>query len=74
VPSWMVGVSASVNLPCIIKSRSSLLALAHPGGPGIKSRKMVVVVVVVVVSTSQEIGWGEHLRNELFFVEWDVKP
>ena len=33
-PSWMVSVSASVNLPCTIKSRSSLLALAHPGGPG----------------------------------------
>jgi len=27
--------------PCTIRSRSSLLALAHPGGPG-KSRKMVV--------------------------------
>jgi len=27
-------VSASVNLPCAIKSRSSLLAPAHPGGPG----------------------------------------
>jgi len=34
VPSRMVGVSASVNLPCIIKSRSSRLAPAHQGGPG----------------------------------------
>jgi len=33
-PSQMVGVSASVSLPCTIKSRSSLLAPAHPGGPG----------------------------------------
>jgi len=32
--SRMVGVFASVNLPCTIKSRSSLLAPAHPGGPG----------------------------------------
>jgi len=32
-PSRMVGVSASVNLPCTIKSRSSLLAPAHPVGP-----------------------------------------
>ena len=32
-PSQMVGVSASVNLPLHIKSRSSLLVLAHPGGP-----------------------------------------
>ena len=33
-PSQMVGVSASVNLPLHHKSRSSLLAPAHPGGPG----------------------------------------
>jgi len=33
--------------PCTIKSRSSLLAPAHPGGPGKKGRKTVVVVVVV---------------------------
>jgi len=32
-PSQMVGVSASVNLLCTTKSRS-LLAPAHPGGPG----------------------------------------
>jgi len=29
----MVGVLASVNLPLHHKPRSSLLALAHPGGP-----------------------------------------
>ena len=29
-PSRMVSVSASVNFPCTIKSKSSLLALAHP--------------------------------------------
>ena len=23
---------------------------------------------------SQEIGWEEHLRNDLFCVGWDVKP
>jgi len=33
--------------PCTIKSRSSLLAPAHLGGPGKKGREMVVVVVVV---------------------------
>ena len=38
-PSWMVNVSACVNLPCTIKSRSSLLALAHPGGPGKRAVK-----------------------------------
>ena len=26
------------------------------------------------LSTSQEIGWEEHLRNDLFCVEWDVRP
>ena len=25
-------------------------------------------------STSQEIGWEEHVRNDQFCVEWDVKP
>ena len=39
MPSRMVGVSASVNLPCTIKSRSSLLALAHLGGPGKRAVK-----------------------------------
>jgi len=28
-PSWMVGVCASINLPCTMKSTSSLLAPAH---------------------------------------------
>jgi len=26
------------------------------------------------LSTGQEIGWEEHLRNDLFCVEWDVEP
>jgi len=40
-PSEMVGVSASVNLPLHhkVKSRSSLLAPAHPGGPGKRALK-----------------------------------
>jgi len=45
-PIRMVGVSASLPLlifPCTIKSRSSLLAPAHPGGPRKKGRKTVVV-------------------------------
>jgi len=50
VPSRMVSVSASVNLPLhhkVENLRSSLLAPAHPGGPGksaVKGRKTVVVV------------------------------
>jgi len=27
---------------------------------------------VVFFSTSQEIGWEEHLRNDLFCVKWDL--
>jgi len=38
-PSRMVSVAASVNLPLTIKSRSSLLAPAHPGGPGKRTVK-----------------------------------
>ena len=26
------------------------------------------------LGTSQEIGWEEHLQNDLFCVEWDAKP
>jgi len=40
-PSRMVGVSASVNLPFTIKSRSSLLAPADPGGPGKRAVKLL---------------------------------
>jgi len=28
---------------------------------------------VCYLTTSQEIGWEEHIRNDLFYVEWDVK-
>ena len=44
-PSRMVGVSASVNLPLHRKSRSSLLAPAHPGGPGKRAVKRLCGVV-----------------------------
>ena len=48
--------------PCTIKSRSSLLAPTHPGGPGIKGRKTVVVVVVIlqtiVIAPTLSTGGG----------------
>ena len=44
-PSRMVSMSASVNLPCTIKSRSSLLAPAHAGGPGKRAIKRLCVCV-----------------------------
>jgi len=41
-PIWMVGVSASVNLPLHhMKSRSSLLASVNPGGPGKRAIKQL---------------------------------
>jgi len=45
VPSWVVGVSASVILPCSIKSRRRLLlAPAHPDSPGKGAIKQLCVV------------------------------
>ena len=37
---------------------------------------LLVFVVLGLISSvlSQEIGWEERLRNDLFCVEWDVKP
>jgi len=54
--SWMVSVSASVNLPllispCTVKSRSSLLAPVHPGGPGKRAVKPLCVYC------GQTAGW-----------------
>jgi len=42
VPSGMVDVC----FPCTIKSRSSLLAPAHPGGPGKRAVKQLCVCVI----------------------------
>ena len=33
-----------------------------------------VLLGLVFSVRSQEIGWAERLRNDLFCVEWDVKP
>jgi len=35
--------------------------------------KLVLMGLVFLVP-SQTIGWEERLRNDLFCVEWDVKP
>jgi len=36
---------------------------------------LVAFIVLRLLSSvpSQEIGWKEHLQNELFRVKWDVK-
>ena len=33
-----------------------------------------VLLGLVLSALSQDIGWEERLRNDLFYVEWDVKP
>jgi len=33
-----------------------------------------IVLGLVYSVLCQEIGWEEHLRNDLFCVEWDAKP
>jgi len=37
---------------------------------------LLAFVVLCLVSSvpSQEIGWEQRLRNDLFYAEWDVKP
>jgi len=37
---------------------------------------LLASVVLGLVSSvpSEEIGWDERLRNDLFCVEWDVEP
>jgi len=42
---WSVCLSRLI-FPCTIKSRSSLLALVHPGGPGKRAVKRLCVCVV----------------------------
>jgi len=38
--------------------------------------QMAEICIIGLVSSvaSQEIGWEERLRNDLFCVWWDVKP
>jgi len=49
---------------------------------GIKSRKLLNLVsaerhkvsFTVTEFNCQEIRWEERLRNDVFYVEWDIKP
>jgi len=51
-PSWMVGVSASVNLPLHHKAQKFSSGTSWPRWSRKKGRKMVVVVVVIPISVS----------------------
>jgi len=33
-----------------------------------------IVLCLVSSALSQEIGWEDRLQNDLFCVEWDIKP
>ena len=61
-------MSASVNLPLHHESRSSLLVLAHPGGPRKRAIKrlwcgVVVIPVMVVCSTISSLSNPQYVRN-----------
>jgi len=47
-PSWMVGVSASVNVPLLHKVQKFSLGTGSPGWSRKKGHKTVVVVVFVL--------------------------
>ena len=61
--------------PCTIKSRSCLLALAHPGGPGKRAvKRLCVCVCVCVLYESQENNLEIRLQNDLSYPKLDAKP
>jgi len=80
-PSRMVSVSASVNLSLHYKVQKFSFGTSSPGWSRKKGRKTVVVVNACFCCVrfcfsipSQEIISGERLQNDLFCVEWDIKP
>jgi len=34
----------------------------------------LVLLAIVFSVPSQELGWEEHIRNDLFCAEWGIKP
>ena len=49
----------------------TFLVPAHPRSPRMRA---IVVLGLVFSIPSQETGLGKRPRNDLFCVEWDVKP
>jgi len=60
-PSRVVAVSALI-FPCTIKSRSSLLAPAHPGGPGKRAVKRLWLVLGISCTTILRC-WCTHMNQ-----------
>ena len=67
-PSRMVSVSASVNLPCTVKSRSSLLAPAHPDGPGKRAIKWLWCGVVLMPGLCVSATYARVMCSPYFSV------
>ena len=71
---WSVCLPLLISL-CTIKSRSSLLAPAHPGDPGKKDCKTVVVwwwwnPVCTYPTTKKKDIATKHLHTQLTFSHW----
>ena len=64
---WSVCLPVLI-FPCVIKSRSSLLTPAHPGGPGKRDVKRLWCVVVVIATNN--IANIEYTRTELVYKEY----
>jgi len=74
-PSWMVGVPPLLIFPCTIKSRSSLLALAHPGRPGKRAVKQLWCVefrCLFIIFCMQNCSWRNVYR--MFFFAFEYYP
>jgi len=65
-----MGFPSSHQLKSYVASKSRLKLAAR----AVLSADAGLLVDVSFLSTGQEIGWEEHLRNDLFCVEWDAKP
>jgi len=56
--------------PCTIKSRSSLLALAHPDGPGERAVKWLGVCVCVCTTAPKRSVCGLDTGSHMYTVKW----
>ena len=66
-PSRMVSVSASVIFPCTIKSRHSLLAPAHLGGPGKRAVKRLLCGGAVAAYIPSPIMYGNVIDSTCIY-------
>ena len=72
--TWAVGKLCSVEhrVPPIFGRSTITLGIGPHSSIGYFSR--FLKLFFCFLSTRQEIGWEEHLQNDLFCVEWDVEP